>query len=181
MPEKVNGDKPTFRWTAARIEKLREMKLRGWGDLRIAVNLGNSCTEGGVRYAWECLQKFGRVRKGPVGKPYTKKEDEFIARKYCQEGWLAVDIASALGRDGGSLRARICRLKLTREETDEIKQLLYERRCSRHKQADRQSTSYSMKDIWTVRTESKRAKLYNGMRYEDANVPIHAPRCGRLG
>ena len=180
MPEKVNECNRGF-WTEARVEKLKYLLNKGFSDLRIAILIGDHCTEGRVQYARNCLRDTGEVFKERKGNPYTAEDDAFIERTYCVEGWLTIEIAEAMGRNDGSVRARILRLGLCRENNQEIQRLLRERRSQRHKDAAQRSKAPSFGKIWTVRTDKARAKLYNGHRYEDADVPKLVPRCGRLG
>ena len=181
MPEKVNADKPQFQWTRESLDQLRKLKGKGLSDYRCAQELRCYCTEGQVRYAWECLRKTGHFHKNRKNKLYTQEEDAFIEKRYCEDGWLIVDIAEALGRNHGSVRARVGKLGLQRENTDEMEEILKDRRARRNQTGALNKESYCVKQLWTVRSDRDRAKLYDGCRYEDADVPKHCPPCGRLG
>ena len=180
MPEKVNACNRFF-WTDERVARLKDLLSKGFSDMRIAILIGNNCTEGRVQYARNCLHETGEVFKERKGNPYTPEDDAFIERAYCREAWLTIEIAEALGRNDGSVRARILKLGLSRENDQEIQRILSERRSERHKEAAQRHKTPSLNKLWTARTERDRAKLYNGHRYEDASVPSFIPRCGRLG
>lgn len=181
MPEKVNVDKAKFIWTDRTETKLKKLLGKGYSDLRIALAIGEGCTEGRVYYARECLKKIGRVQVGRKIKRFTEEEDTFIRRTYCHDGWPLSEIATALSCAKISIKRRVDYLGLRRENDDARAQYLSRIRTKAAKEAANRAQVKGFRSLWTVRTERERAKLYNGCCYEDANVPKRVPRCGRLG
>lgn len=178
MPEKVNGNKPRFTWTEESEEKLKRLAEAGHSDLRIAGSIGGGCTEGQVNYARRCLAERGVVQVGRKIKQFTDDEDDFIRRTYCHDGWPLSEIAKALSCAKVSIKRRVDKLGLRRENDDARARYLTRIRSKAATEAAARERLKGFRSLWTARTESQRIKLYNGQRYEDAPVPPCAPRCG---
>ena len=177
--------KAQFNWTPELEEQLHELREKGCSDKRIATLIGHGLSEGKVRYALECFDKYGRLSKG-IGnrnKNFTDEEDAQIAEAYCHEGLPIVEIAAAMGRTPGSVRTRVYRMGLVRQNKEAHRRNSHAIRSKSGRRARERGVHVieSIRSLWTARTDRARAEVYNGQRYEDANVPARIPGCGRLG
>ena len=123
---------------------------------------------------------------GRKGRALTDEEKQKIRYLYVEEERSVTDISVAINRKRDCVRRTLVELAEHDEQVAALRALKDTpqrqriAKCMQNAKA-RLAMQEPIRKLHTVKTDKARAKLYNGHRYEDADVPKAVPRCGRLG
>ena len=186
VEEKVNDSNGKFVWTEERAAKFKALLSQNLTYRQMVEEMGEGCTLWRVGHALKCLRSGRDIPLGPRAREFTEDEDAEITRLFVEEEMPMVQIARRLGIHRDMVRRRLDVLGLYsddisfRRKRSEIVQRARKERAQENVKLV-QSWKEPLRSLWTARSEQARAKLYGDHRYEDAPVPKHVPRCGRVG
>ena len=178
VQEKVNRRKrERFVWTEKRIKVLKGMYEQQRSYESIAQRMGAPCQRWNVRDRVRKLIANGEMelRPGPAMRSnlWSLEDDKRLEKLYLKQRQGVKRVAEILGRTPDGVESRIRRLGLTRRVNNP--------RNGWQVAGEQVAWRKSVRNLQRAKSEKARAKLYNGLRYEDANVPERVPACGRIG
>lgn len=178
VQEKVNRRKrERFVWTEKRIKVLKSMYEQQRSYESIAQRMGAPCQRWNVRDRVRKLIASGEMelRPGPARRSnlWSLEDDKRLENLYVKQRKGVRFVADALGRTYDGVASRINRMGLNRRVNNP--------RNGWQVASEQRSWRKSVRSLQRAKSEKARAKLYNGLRYEDANVPERVPACGRIG